>query len=63
MFQKLLVIFVLASGCSSASQQNSFILPTVETHPEERQVHDSYPVEPVVIEKGVQQLARAIAAM
>lgn len=51
MFQRLIVIFVLASGCSSTSQQNSFILPTVETHPEERQVHDSYPVEPVVIEK------------
>jgi hypothetical protein len=51
MFQRLIVIFVLASGCSSTSQQNSFILPTVETHPEERQVHDTYPIVSVLIEE------------
>lgn len=51
MFQRLIVIFVLASGCSSTSQLKTFILPTVDTHPEERQVHDTYPVVPVLIEE------------
>lgn len=52
MFQRLIILCVLVSGCSSStSQHKTWILPTVETHPEERQVHNSYPVEPVVIEK------------
>jgi len=52
MFQRLIILCVLVSGCSSStSQLKTWILPTVETHPEETKVHDSYPVEPVVIEK------------
>jgi hypothetical protein len=55
MFKNLIVIFILVGGCTTTANQKStsgtWILPTVETHPEERTVADSYPVEPVVIEK------------
>ena len=50
MFQRLLLIFVLVGGCT-AGQLKTFVLPTVETHPEERQVADKHPVIPVLIEK------------
>ena len=59
MFKNLIIIFILVGGCTtttnqkstSSSSSSSWILPTVETHPEERTVADSYPVEPVTIEK------------
>ena len=55
MLKNLIVIFILVGGCTTTANQKStsstWILPTVETHPEERTVADSYPVEPVVIEK------------
>ena len=55
MFKNLIVIFIPVGGCTTTANQksksSSWILPTVETHPEERTVADSYPVEPVTIEK------------
>ena len=55
MFKNLIVIFILVGGCTTTANQtsksSSWILPTVETHPEERTVADSHPVIPVVIEK------------
>ena len=55
MFKNLIVIFILVGGCTTTASHKStsgvWILPTVETHPEERTVADSYPVEPVTIEK------------
>ena len=55
MFKNLIVIFILVGGCTQTANQkstsSSWILPTVKTHPEERTVADSYPVEPVTIEK------------
>ncbi len=41
----------MASGCTITSQESSiWILPSVETHPEERYVADKAPVIPVLIE-------------
>jgi len=55
MFKNLIVIFILVGGCTTTTNQkstsSSWILPPVETHPEERTVADSYPVAPVTIEK------------
>ena len=55
MLKNLLILFILVGGCTTTASQKStggvWILPTVETHPEERTVADSYPVIPVTIEK------------
>ena len=55
MFKNLIVIFILVGGCTTTANQKStsgvWILPEVETHPEERTVADSHPVIPVTIEK------------
>ena len=55
MLKNLLILFILVGGCTTTANQKStsgvWILPTVETHPEERTVADSHTVIPVVIEK------------
>ena len=55
MLKNLIIIFMLVGGCTTTASQKStsgtWILPTVETHPEERTVADSHPVIPVTIEK------------
>tara|TARA_E500000318_G_scaffold61537_1_gene57100 strand:+ start:41 stop:208 length:168 start_codon:yes stop_codon:yes gene_type:complete len=53
MIKKLFIIFVLVGGCTTSQhkQSNVWILPTVETHPEERTVATRHPVIPVIIEK------------
>ena len=53
MIKKLFIIFVLVSGCTASQHQQSsvWILPTVETHPEERTVATQHPVIPVLIEE------------
>jgi len=46
-----LCFWIMASGCTITSQESSiWILPSVETHPEERYVADKAPVIPVLIE-------------
>ncbi len=43
--------WIMVSGCTTTSHQSAtWILPTVETHPEERYVADKAPVIPVQIE-------------
>jgi len=44
----VLFLFVLISGCASATS-NTWILPKVDTHPDERKVADRHPVIPVEI--------------
>ena len=55
MLKKLLILFILVGGCTKTANQKStsgiWILPTVETHPEERTVADKHPVIPVEIKK------------
>jgi len=58
MLQRLFILFVLVSGCTASQPKQSavkqsavWILPTVETHPEERTVATRHPVIPVIIEK------------
>ena len=52
MLKNLIILFILVGGCTmTASQKSTWVLPTVETHPEERTVADSHPVIPVTIEK------------
>ena len=43
--------WIMVSGCTTTSHQSAtWILPTVETHPEESYVADKAPVIPVQIE-------------
>ena len=52
MLKNLLIVFLLVGGCTTtASQKSTWILPTVETHPEERTVATKHPVIPVTVEK------------
>ena len=55
MLKNLIILFILVGGCTTTASQKStsgtWILPSVETHPEERTVADSHPVIPVIIEK------------
>ena len=55
MLKNLLIVFLLVGGCTTTASQKStsstWILPTVETHPEERTVATQHPVIPVLIEK------------
>lgn len=53
MLQRLFILFVLVSGCTASQPKQStvWILPTVDTHPEERTVATRHPVIPVIIEK------------
>tara|TARA_Y100001938_G_C7893180_1_gene330771 strand:- start:476 stop:652 length:177 start_codon:yes stop_codon:yes gene_type:complete len=47
-----LCFWIMVSGCTTTSHQSAktWILPTVETHPEEQYVADKAPVIPVEIE-------------
>ena len=47
----VLFLLVLVSGCTATNHtsDNVWILPTVDTHPEERQAADKHPVIPVEI--------------
>tara|TARA_Y100001970_G_C14186877_1_gene833094 strand:- start:473 stop:646 length:174 start_codon:yes stop_codon:yes gene_type:complete len=49
----ILLTLVLVSGCTATNHTstNTWIMPTVETHPEERYVADKAPVIPVEIKK------------
>ena len=50
--EKIKIIFILiimVSGCTTANR--TFVLPSVTTYPEERQVANKAPVIPVIIQK------------